>query len=93
MNGNYKNSLEAAAEKMKYEQAQAQCTSGQALGRDTVGIGSAGLRCSSLLEEAERQVGFHREQADKRDRAAAFFREHPEFDEFVQLIRSGVIGI
>ena len=31
--------------------------------------------------------------ADRAARSAAFFREHPEFDEFIQLIRSGVISI
>jgi hypothetical protein len=45
----------------------------------------------SLREEAEHGVGYHRTQADKHDRAAAFLREHPEFDEFVQLVRAGVI--
>lgn len=45
----------------------------------------------SLREQAEKQVGYHREQADRQDRAAAFFRENPAFDEFVQLIRRGVI--
>lgn len=50
-------------------------------------------RRPSLREEAEKSVASHYEQAAKADRAAAFFREHPEFDEFIQLIRSGVIGI
>lgn len=52
-----------------------------------------GIRRPSLREEAESQVGYHRTQADKQDRAAAFFREHPEFDEFIQLVRSGVIAV
>ena len=45
----------------------------------------------TLRDEAEKQVGYHREQADKHDRAAAFFRENPAFDEFIQLLRSGAI--
>jgi hypothetical protein len=45
----------------------------------------------SLREESEKQVGYHRAEADKYDRAIAFFRENPAFDEFVQLVRSGVI--
>ncbi len=83
----------AWAEKMRYEQAQAQC------GQAVQGIGGQTTnqqpfsRRPSLREEAEKQVGYHREQADKSDRAIAFFREHPEFDEFIQLIRAGVIGI
>lgn len=47
----------------------------------------------SLREEAEKSVGYHREQADRFDRAAAFFRENRAFDEFIQLIRSGVIRL
>jgi hypothetical protein len=47
----------------------------------------------SMRSEAEQQVGYHRERADKADRAAAFFRENPAFDEFIQLIRAGVIQI
>jgi hypothetical protein len=44
-----------------------------------------------MREQAEKQVGYHREEADKYDRAAAFFRENPAFDEFIQLVRSGAI--
>ena len=91
--GNAKMEKESAEERMKSAQErmaqQAQC--GQAIGRDTQGF--AGTRRPSLREEAEERVGYHRIQADKQDRAAAFFREHPEFDEFIQLIRQGVIGI
>jgi len=54
------------------------------------GIGS--IR-PSLCEEAETQAGHHRNEAERQNRAAAFFREHPEFDEFIQLIRNGTIGI
>ena len=47
----------------------------------------------SLREEAEKQVGYHRTQAEKQDQAAAFFRENPAFDLFIRLIRSGAIQI
>lgn len=80
----------AVAEKMKHEQRQMAPTQQAQCGQAVPGIG---YRLPSLREEAEKQVGYHREQADKQDRAVAFFREHPEFDEFIQLIRSGVIGI
>ena len=73
---------------MKAAQQQDQCDQG--IGSATANVFS---RRSSLREEAERQVGQHLEQADKKARAATFFREHPEFDEFIQLIRGGVIGI
>lgn len=56
---------------------------------DTCGV-MAGPR-PSMSSEAEKKVGYHREQADKHDRAAAFFRENPAFDEFIQLVRSGAI--
>lgn len=47
----------------------------------------------TMREQAEKAVGHYREQAEKHERALAFFRAHPEFDEFVLLIRSGVISI
>lgn len=47
----------------------------------------------TLREEAENRVGYHRSEADKQDRAVAFFRENPAFDEFIRLIRSGAIQI
>lgn len=47
----------------------------------------------TLRGEAEQKVGFHRDQAEKADQAAAFFRENPAFDEFIRLIRSGAIQI
>jgi hypothetical protein len=46
---------------------------------------------SSLRREHEERVGFHRQQAENADQAAAFFRENPAFDMFVRLVRSGVI--
>jgi hypothetical protein len=51
------------------------------------------LRRPSNREEAEHQVGYHRLQADRHDKAAAFFRENPAFDQFIQLIREGAISI
>ena len=86
MNPNYENKLNAAAEKMKFA-AQAQCE--QAIGGDA----QAYQPRRTQREEAEKNMGFHMEQADKAARAATFFREHPEFDEFIHLVRSGAIGI
>ena len=60
----------------------------------TVGLcGSNSYRPPTLREQAEKQVGYHREQADKHDRAAAFFRENPVFEQFVELLRSGAFQI
>lgn len=45
----------------------------------------------SLRDEAQRMANHHREQADKSAQAATFFHSHPEFEEFIKLIRSGSI--
>lgn len=93
MNINRVDHVSAAEEKLKYVQAQqANC------GQSVRGIGDTYQNCSdprrpSLREEAEENVRIHAEQLEKQSRAAAFFGEHPEFDEFAQLIRSGVICI
>lgn len=47
----------------------------------------------TLRGEAEARVGHHRQEAEKADKAAAFFRENPAFDEFVRLVRQGAIQI
>jgi hypothetical protein len=60
------------------------------------GIGGSQINAEyrqSQREEAEKRVGYHRTEADRADRALAFFRSHPEFDEFINLIRQGVISI
>lgn len=54
-------------------------------------VGQAPYQPPTLREEAQKSVGYHREQADKADRAIAFLRENPAFDEFVRLVRAGVI--
>lgn len=63
---------------------------------DTCGVQAASpaghpYSAPTLRDQAEKQVGYHRQEADKHDRAAAFFRENPAFDEFIQLLRSGAI--
>ena len=52
---------------------------------------TASTRPWTLRDEAEESVGYHRSQADKHDRAIAFLRENPAFDEFVRLVRAGII--
>lgn len=58
------------------------------------GLGATGT-CSVVSERdrAEKKVGFHRQEAERADQAAAFFRENPAFDQFICLIKSGVISI
>lgn len=75
------------AEKAYYNQAQSPMPSG--CYGDTCGKSEP----FTLRGEAEQKVGFHRDQAEKADQAAAFFRENPAFDEFIRLIRSGAIQI
>lgn len=55
--------------------------------------GNLGGRPYTMREQAEKNIGYHRIEADKADRAAAFFRGNPAFDEFIQLIRQGAIQI
>lgn len=43
----------------------------------------------SLRDEAQKLAHHHQEQSDKAARAAAFLHQHPEFDEFIRLVRSG----
>jgi hypothetical protein len=78
-----------ATEKLYAQEQQAQC-GGQAV--RGIGVDTA-QPWQTQREEAEKNARFHFERAGKAARAAAFFGEHPEFDEFIQLIRAGVIGI
>lgn len=83
--------IAAAAEKLNYEMNAKQAMCGQAMQQGIGGLGE--YRRPSLREESEKHADLHRKEADKRERAAAFFRDNPAFDEFIQLIRSGVISI
>lgn len=71
-------------ERQKYENScaeQAQTTN------------ACGVRAVSLAEQHTHQAQFHSGQAVKSRMAAAFFREHPEFEEFISLLRSGVVQL
>jgi hypothetical protein len=57
------------------------------------GYSPACERKPTLREESEKAIGYHRSQADRADTALAFFRANPAFDEFIRLIRSGIIQI
>jgi len=56
-------------------------------------ISSQSQHRRTMREQHEGQVGFHNQELNRHDRAAAFFRAHPEFDEFILLIRDGVIQL
>jgi hypothetical protein len=84
--------IDEVAAKMKAQQAGANnqdwCTETQC--RQAVdGIGS--YRRPTLQEEAEKQAIHHSEMANKCAQAAAFLSANPAFDEFVRLVRAGVI--
>ena len=78
------------AAKMKAQQAGANnqdcCTE---YGPAVSGVGY--YRRPTLQEEAEKQAIHHSEMANKCAQAAAFLSANPAFDEFVRLVRAGVI--
>jgi hypothetical protein len=45
----------------------------------------------SLRHEAEKRSMHHSQEASKAAEAANFFHLHPEFEEFIRLVRSGSI--
>jgi hypothetical protein len=47
----------------------------------------------SLRDEAQKRSSHHAQEASKAAEAANFFHLHPEFEEFIRLIRSGSIHI
>jgi hypothetical protein len=84
--------LDEVAAKMKAQQAEANnqdcCTEAQC-GQAVAGIGY--YRRPTLQEEAEKQAIHHSKMANKCAQAAAFLSANPAFDEFVRLVRAGVI--
>lgn len=48
-------------------------------------------RAYTLSEDAQRNEQFHYEQAAKAGNAARFLSAHPEFDEFIRLVRAGAL--
>lgn len=86
--------MHAFGYRVEEAQKDSQMYAGEACSKQaTMGIPAEPYRPPTLREQAEKSVGYHRDQADKHDRAVAFFRDNPAFDEFIQLIRSGAIQI
>ena len=50
-------------------------------------------RPATLEEEKRKSAQYHWSEAQKAEAGADFLRRHPEFDEFIRLIRSGSISI
>lgn len=74
----------------QYENANDQCDVGAVEG---IATQPCEKHRPSERVQAEKRVGHHRAEAERADRAVAFFREHPEFDEFIGLVRAGAISI
>lgn len=71
----------------------------QAAHENTKNMESIGGMCAqavgrtpfTLSEEAQRNEQFHYDQAQKAGTAARFLAAHPEFDEFIRLVRAGAL--
>jgi len=48
---------------------------------------------STPTEEQEKKMAYYADESVKAQQAVIFLKAHPEFDEFIRLIRSGAIGI
>ena len=51
------------------------------------------MRPVTLRDEAEKSAAYHSEQANEQFRVVKFLRDNPASDEFVRLVRSGVIQL
>jgi len=62
---------------------------------DTCQTSTAGMagkpRPYSLRDEAARRAENHYQEANKAQSAALFFSQHPEFEDFIRLVRQGAI--
>jgi hypothetical protein len=48
-------------------------------------------RLPSLMEQLEKTANYHFDQYQKSQGGVHFLKDHPEFDEFIRLVRSGAI--
>jgi hypothetical protein len=86
---NQKAQFERAYDAQRGE-AQTQCLNPVPMPNCAQAVG-LGRRPYTLREEAEKSAAHHGEQAQKHASAASFLAAHPEFDEFVRLVRAGAI--
>lgn len=70
----------------RWDTLQQQTTQGATPG------GTCGEPFTPLRDEYGKRYHYHAEQARKAEQAAGFFRDNPAFDDFVRLVRSGVIS-
>ena len=77
---------QGAYENAKAAQPRDMCGAVQSIGQTPSRLGEYRLR-----DEAQNRANQHQEIADKAQAAAIFLHEHPEFDEFIRLVRKGAI--
>lgn len=79
---------------LKYSHGQmgkSQDTSG--LAYETTGYSPQKPTPPTLREQAEKEAAFHFEMCSKAQSVASFLQLHPEFGEFIELLRSGAIQV
>src|ERR1700677_4713428 len=54
---------------------------------------TAPFRAPSILEQLEKSASYHFEEHTRAQQGASFLKAHPEFEEFLRLFRSGVLGV
>jgi len=72
-------------------QAQSYANQAQCAATPNMSTCTAGRAPYTLCEEAAKSEQHHYDEAAKAGSAARFLSAHPEFDEFVRLVRSGAI--
>lgn len=68
----------------------------EARGNQAISMGLAnqcGTTRPQPVHEARKRADHHYSEANKAQRAAEFLSAHPEFGEFIELIRSGALSI
>lgn len=66
-------------------------TCAQAVGYATQSATTGSYRPPTMREQAEKNAQYHFDLHIKAQQAASFLAAHPEFDEFIRLIRSGAL--
>lgn len=84
--------VNALNEKMAY-QAEKQAYDNSQLAQGIAGCNTNSYQPPTLRMQAEKNAAHHFDQHVKAQQAASFLTAHPEFDEFIRLIRSGAIQI
>jgi hypothetical protein len=73
------------------EQREGYAQAGVTEQQQVMGIQGNQGHTHSLRDEALKSASYHQERADKISKTADFLTRHPEFEEFIALVRSGAI--